>query len=172
MIINRISFSHLSNWQIPFGQEAVVWYFWNSCVALIKTNDSLCCILESGVSFSTVSAITSLNFELTVICRIFRLWLTVLSIFSPLSVPHMDGGAHHTSSRVTSEGIMTFPVCGDTAENTCASPAGPPPSGRGCVYVSLNLTPEAKSHLNCNKNITPSCRIHHLELAAFRQQVF
>lgn len=39
----------------------------------------------------------------------------------------MDGSscaAHHTSGCVASEAVMAFPFAGETAENTCASPAG------------------------------------------------
>lgn len=91
MIKNSTCLNYLSNWRIPFGKEAVAWYFLNSCVALIKTNYSVCSILESYVLFSTVSEITSLNFGHTVICCIFRLWLTVLLIISPPLVAHMGG---------------------------------------------------------------------------------
>lgn len=126
-----VSVYNLSNWQIPFGKEAVGWYFLNSCVALMKTNYCLCYILESCVLFSTVSEITSLNFEHTVICCIFRLWLTVLLIFSPLLVLHKDGSYALPIIRWAALGIMALHFCGEKAENTCASPASIPLQAEG-----------------------------------------
>lgn len=136
MIINSICFNSPSNWQISFGKEAAVWYFLNTLCC--PDYNKLCSILQLCVGFSAVSQITSLNFERTVICRIyiFRLWLTVLLIFSPLTVPHMDWefrAAHHTLDLKVS---WPFSFGRETAENTWASPAGVPLQVEG-VFMCL-----------------------------------
>lgn len=134
MIINRICFIYLWNRHIFLGKEAVVWYFLNSCVALIKTNYSLCSILQSCVECSTVSKDNLAKlWAHRPLLYIFRLWLTVLLIFSP-------GPTHewkfHAAHHIISEGILTFSFCGATAENTCASPAGVPLQVEG-VFMCL-----------------------------------
>lgn len=62
--------------------------------------------------------------------------------------------APHTLGCVKSEGMMTFFLLRRRSWKHLNVTSRRSPSGWGCVYVSLNLTPEAKSHLNCNKNIT------------------
>lgn len=137
MIINSMCFIYLSGWQTPFEKEATVWYFLNSCVALITTNDSKCSILECRVLFSTVSAITSPNTELVVIRHIFRQWLSVLLI-SSLQIPHMP--VSFILFIIRSKCSMTLSFLQRHSWKHLRFTTLHNRSGCGNVYVSLNLS--------------------------------
>lgn len=120
----------------------------NSCVALIKTNDCPCILQLFYFPLS--------DNLLVLRCIYFECDSLSLNMFSSRFPTHgwEFRSAPHTLGCVQSEGTMTFFLLRRRSWKHLNVTGRRSPSGWECVYVSSNLTPEAKSHLNCNKNIT------------------